>query len=119
LLKSKGKKEVSMKKEKVRWELLDVDVEVIEWSQREARDLIIDMSFQNQEVYEQYVVTHCVDKLKELMPAIDAFIEKLVGKYKVINEQDLNHELFLIACMVNPFLNLSIEGSALHAKKAG
>jgi hypothetical protein len=65
-----------VKLEKVRWELVGVDVEVIEWTQQEARDLIAGKRFQNQEAYEQYVLTHTVENLSDLAPSISYFIEK-------------------------------------------
>lgn len=99
---------------KLRWELLDVDVEVTEFSQANAQKLITGKRFQNQEAYEQYIVMHCVRNLAKLIPIMNAFISKCAEEGKFLHEQDLNHELFLIATKVNPMLHVMIEGGALH-----
>jgi len=102
---------------KIRWELLDVDVEIIEFSQRAAKDLIDGKRFQNQEAYEQYIVMHCVRNLAKLVPLMEAFLNKCAEEGNPLREQDLNHELFLIACNVNPLLHILVEGGALHIEK--
>jgi len=102
---------------KITWELLDVDVEVLEHSQREAQQLILGKRFQNQEAYEQYIVMHCIRNLDKLIPIMNAFIKQCSDEGKFIHEQDLNHELYLLACKVNPLLHIMIEGGALHIER--
>lgn len=101
----------------IRWELLDVNVEVIEFSQRDAKKLIQGKRFQNQEAYEQYVVMRCIHNLTKIIPIMNAFVKKCADEGNFLNEQDLNHELFLIACKVNPLLYVMIEGGVLHIEK--
>lgn len=102
---------------KIRWELLDVDVEVIEFSQRNAQKLISGKRFQNQEAYEQYIVMHCVRNLATLVPIMEAFLNKCSEDGNPLREQDLNHELYAIVCKVNPLLHIMVEGGALHIEK--
>jgi ATP-dependent Clp protease ATP-binding subunit ClpC len=104
---------------KMRWELLDAEIDVKEFSQREAQKLIIDKRFQNQEAFEQYIVMSCVLNLEDLVPIMGAFIGKLAEEGKFLHEQDLNHELFLMVCKVNPLLHVQIEGGSLHIEKRG
>ena len=102
---------------KLYWELLDVEVEIIELSQLKAQELISGKRFQNQEAYEQYVVMHVVRNLDKLVPIMEAFITQCSDEGKFVHEQDLNHELFLLVTKVNPLLHIMIEGGALHIEK--
>ncbi len=95
---------------KMRWELLDVDVHVKEYGQREAQDLIHGKRFQNQEAYEQYIVMTCIANLGELVPIMSAFLDQMAAEGKFLHEQDLNHELFLMAATANPLLLVDVEG---------
>lgn len=102
---------------KIRWELLDVDVEVIEFSQRDAKKLIFGKRFQSQEAYEQYIVMHCIHNLAKLVPIMSAFITKCAEEGNILQEQDLNHELFQLSVEINPLLNVKIEGGILHIEQ--
>ncbi|MCK5292829.1 MAG: ATP-dependent Clp protease ATP-binding subunit [Thermoplasmata archaeon] len=94
----------------MRWELLDVDVRVKEFGQREAQSLIHGKRFQNQDAYEQYIIMHCVTNLSELVPIMSAFLDQMANEGKFLHEQDLNHELFLMASTANPLLLVDVEG---------
>lgn len=102
---------------KTRWELLDVEVEITEFSQRDAHGLIRGKRFQNQEAFEQYIVMHCVANFADLILVMDAFMKKVSDEGNFLNEQDLNHELFLLVCTVNPFLNVKIQGGILEIER--
>jgi ATP-dependent Clp protease ATP-binding subunit ClpC len=102
---------------KIKWGLLDVEVDVIEFSQRDAKRLIDGKRFQNQEAFEQYVVMHCVRNLNELVPTMQSFLGKCAEDGNPLRESDLNHELFMIVVKINPLLNVRIEGGALHIER--
>ena len=103
----------------MRWELLDAEIDVKVFSQLEAQKLIVGKRFQNQEAFEQYIVMSCVLNLEDLVPIMGAFIGKLAEDGKFLHEQDLNHELFLLVCKVNPLLHVQIEGGSLHIERQG
>jgi hypothetical protein len=48
----------------------------MEFSQRDAKDLIAGKRFQNQEAYEQYIIMHCVRNLANLVPIMESFLSK-------------------------------------------
>lgn len=99
---------------KLKWELIDIDVIVKEFSQRDAQALIQGKRFQNQEAFEQFIVMNCVENLSSLIPVMGAFLNQMAGEGKYLHERDLNHELFLLACQVNPLLLVDVEGGGMH-----
>ncbi len=95
---------------KIKWELLDIDVHVREFGQREAQELVYGKRFQNQDAFEQYIIMHCIANLAELIPIMSNFLDQMATEGKFLHEQDLNHELFLMATQINPLLMVDIEG---------
>ena len=69
---------------KMKWELLDIDVHVKEYGQREAQNLIFGKRFQNQDAYEQYIVMSCIANLGELVPIMSRFIDQMAEDGKLV-----------------------------------
>jgi len=90
------------------WELLDIDVDVRELTQSVVEETL-NKTYENQEAYEQYVITICVRNLEEILPTIRAYLKQMQEKGTPLRAEDIMHELFLLVCRANPLLLVDME----------
>jgi len=85
------------------WELLDISVDIRELAQSVVEETL-NKSYEDQDAYEQYIITICVRNLEAILPTIKAYIDQMQSKGTPIGPEDIMHELFLLVCNVNPLL---------------
>ena len=95
------------------WELLDIEVDIRELTQSVVEETL-KKSYEDQEAYEQYVITVCVRNLEPILPTIKSYLKQMQDKGTPIGPEDIMHELFLLVCNVNPLLLIDMNNKSGH-----